>query len=60
MELIDVYDEFNNPLGYSVDRKVVHENNMYHRHASGWIMNEKGEILNVINLRGINKNNISF
>lgn len=45
MELIDVYDEFNNPLGYSVDRKVVHENNMYHRHASGWIMNEKGEIL---------------
>ena len=27
MELIDIYDENNNYLGYSVDRKEAHDNN---------------------------------
>ena len=45
MELIDVYDENNNYSGYSVSRKEIHENNLWHRHVSCWIMNEKGEIL---------------
>lgn len=45
MEFIDIYDENNNPLGYKLERKIVHEKNLWHRHASCWIMNEKGEIL---------------
>lgn len=45
MELIDVFDENNNYLGYSLDRKEVHEENLWHRHVSAWIMNYNGEIL---------------
>ena len=45
MELIDIYDELNNDLGYSVDRKKAHSDNLWHRYASTWIMNDKGEIL---------------
>lgn len=45
MELIDIYDENNNYLGYSIERKKVHSDNLWHHHASAWIMNEKGEIL---------------
>ena len=45
MELIDVYDENNNYLGYSLERKEVHERNLWHNHVSAWIMNYDGKIL---------------
>ena len=45
MELIDIYDENNNYLGYSAERDKVHENNLWHRHVSAWIMNNEGKIL---------------
>ena len=45
MELIDVFDENENFLNYSVDRNEVHEKNLWHRHASAWIMNHDGLIL---------------
>ncbi len=45
MELIDIYDENNEYLGYSLNRDEVHEKNLWHRHVSSWIMNEEGNIL---------------
>lgn len=45
MELIDIIDENNNDLGYYIDRKTAHEQNLWHRHVSCWIMNFKGEVL---------------
>ena len=45
MELIDVYDENNNSLGYSLDRAEVHQRNVWHYHVSAWIMNNDGKIL---------------
>lgn len=45
MEMIDVFDENNNFLGYSVNRDEVHEKNLWHRHVSSWIMNYDGDIL---------------
>lgn len=45
MELLDVYDENNNYLGYSLDRKEVHEKKLWHHHASAWIINKEGKIL---------------
>lgn len=45
MELIDIYDENNNYLGYSAERDKVHENNLWRRHVSAWIMNNEGKIL---------------
>ena len=45
MEYLDIYDDNNNYLGYSVDRKKAHEENLWHRHVSCWIMNDRGEIL---------------
>ena len=45
MEMLEVFDEFNNSLGYSVSRDEVHEKNLWHRHVSAWIMNNNGEIL---------------
>ena len=45
MEIIDVFNENNEPLNYTMTRDEVHEKNLWHRHASGWIMNKKGEIL---------------
>lgn len=45
MELIDIYDENNNYLGYCLDRKEVHDKNLWHYHVSAWIMNYDGKIL---------------
>lgn len=45
MELIDVFDENNMYLGYSLERSKVHEENLWHHHVSAWIMNYNGEIL---------------
>ena len=45
MELIDVFDEDGNFMNYSLDRKEVHEKNLWHKHASAWIMNQDGQIL---------------
>ena len=45
MELIDVFDEEGNYMNYSLDRKEVHEKNLWHQHASAWIMNKEGLIL---------------
>ena len=45
MELIDIYDEDNNYLGYNLDRQKVHDDNLWHHHVSAWIMNYGGEVL---------------
>lgn len=44
-ELIEVYDENNNDLGYSLTRDEIHNKNLWHRHVSAWIMNKEGKIL---------------
>lgn len=45
MELIDVVDENNQLTGKVEDRKTIHENGLWHRQVSCWIMNSKGELL---------------
>ena len=45
MELLDVFDEDNNYLGYSLDRSEVHNKNLWHHHVSAWIMNFGGKVL---------------
>lgn len=45
MELIDVVDENNNLTGRVEERKIVDEKCLWHRVATTWIMNNKGEIL---------------
>lgn len=45
MELIDIVDEKNNLTGLRENRMIIHEKNLWHRHVSCWIMNEKGEVL---------------
>ena len=45
MELIDVFDEDNKYLGYSLERNEVHHKNLWHHHVSAWIMNYEGMIL---------------
>lgn len=45
MELLEVFDEFNNSLNYSASRDEVHEKKLWHRHVSAWIMNNEGMIL---------------
>ena len=45
MEILDVFDEFNNSLNYSKLREDVHNENLWHRHVSCWIMNYNGDIL---------------
>lgn len=45
MELLDIVDENNVLTGEKKDRKTIHEQMLWHRHVSCWIMNEKGELL---------------
>lgn len=45
MEYLDIVDENNCLTGDKLERKQVHEQNLFHRHVSCWIMNSKGEIL---------------
>lgn len=45
MEYLDIVDENDELIGEKKDRDYVHDNNLYHRHTSCWILNHKGEIL---------------
>ena len=45
MELIDIVDENDNITGEIKDRDYVHNNNLYHRHVSCFILNNNGEVL---------------
>ena len=45
MEFIDIVDENDNLTGEIKDRDFVHNNNLYHRHVSCFILNKKGEVL---------------
>lgn len=45
MELLDILNENNELTGKVETREKAHEQNLWHRHVSAWIMNEKGEIL---------------
>ena len=53
MELLDVFNENNEYLGYSVERSKIHEDNLWHHHVSAWIMNYDGKIL--LQQRALNK-----
>ena len=45
MEFLDIVDENDILTGEVKDRDYVHNNNLYHRHVSCFIINNKGEIL---------------
>ena len=45
MELLDVLDENGNLTGRAEERKIVHEQGLWHIHVGVWIMNQKGEFL---------------
>ncbi|MBO6195657.1 MAG: NUDIX domain-containing protein [Bacilli bacterium] len=45
MEFIDIVDENDNLTGEIKDRDFVHNNNLYHRHVSCFILNKNGEVL---------------
>lgn len=45
MEMLEVFDENNHSLEYAIERDKVHEQKLWHRHVSAWIMNDKGLIL---------------
>ncbi len=44
-ELIDIYDENNEPLGVSKMRSEAHEKGLWHRAAHVWVYNSEGKIL---------------
>ena len=45
MEMLEIFDENNNSLNYAEERNKVHEQGLWHRHVSAWIMNYNGDIL---------------
>src|SRR5574344_1958837 len=45
MELLDIVDENNVLTGEAKDRKIMHQQGLWHRHVSCWIMNKQGELL---------------
>ena len=45
MELLDIVDENNNLTDRVEDKDIVHEQGLWHREVSIWVMNEKGEVL---------------
>lgn len=45
MELLDVLDEQGNLTGKAEERKVVHEEGLWHIHVGVWIMNKEGKLL---------------
>lgn len=45
MEILDIVDERNELTGKTASREEIHNNGLWHRKATCWIMNEKGEIL---------------
>ena len=54
MEILDIVDENNKLTNKKETRHYIHENNLWHRHVSCWIINEKGEGL--FQKRSTNKN----
>ncbi len=53
-ELIDVFNDRNEPLGRPLMKSEVHRKGLWHRASSIWIYNSKGEIL--LQLRATQKN----
>ncbi len=45
MEYLDIVDENNELTGEVMERKLVHDKGLWHRHVTSWIMNKNGEIL---------------
>ena len=45
MELLDVLDEQGNLTGKVEERKIVHEEGLWHIHVGIWLMNEEGKLL---------------
>lgn len=45
MELIDIYDENNKSLNKKIDRKLAHEQGLWHRESVVIVLNEKNQIL---------------
>lgn len=45
MELLDIVNEDDVLTGEVAERDYVHDNNLFHRHTSCWILNYKGEVL---------------
>ena len=45
MELLDVVDEKDRITGKILDRETIHENGLWHRQATCWIMNKEGKLL---------------
>lgn len=45
MELLDVLDEQGNLTGKVEERKIVHEEGLWHIHVGVWLMNEEGKLL---------------
>ncbi len=45
MEYLDIVNENDELTGETKDRDYVYNNNLYHRCASCWVLNHKGEIL---------------
>lgn len=45
MEILDIVNENNELINKRETRKYIHDNFLWHRHVSCWIINEKGEIL---------------
>ena len=45
MEYLDIVNENNELINRKETRKYIHDNCLWHRHVSCWIINEKGEVL---------------
>lgn len=45
MEILDILDENGNYTGKTQERKLVHEQGLWHIHVGVWLMNKKGELL---------------
>ena len=45
MEILDIVNEENKLINKKQTRQYIHENNLWHRHVSCWIINDKGEVL---------------
>ena len=45
LELLDVVDEKDRITGKILDRETIHENGLWHRQATCWIMNKEGKLL---------------
>lgn len=52
-ELIDIYDEHNEPTGMQEMKSVAHRDGLWHRAAHVWMYTKKGEIL--LQLRSMDK-----